>query len=178
MQGRAVESRVQETRRKLKKAGFKAEDLEAMTELIAGMEERLATKEDLAKTERVLTQDIAKVRTELKQDVAEVKEDLSQLKVTVARNAARIESIERAMEALRQEIRDRFESFRQEIAAQLAGMQGQITGIEGRITGMQGQIDGLRGELRMVKWILGGMFALMVPMLGGIIGIALQLAQL
>ena len=164
MQGRAVESCVQETRRKLKNAGFKAEDLEAMTEVIAGMEERLATKQDLAKTERVLTQDIAKVRTELRQDVAEVKEDLSQLKITVARNTARIEGLERAMEALRQEIRDRFESFGQEIAAQLAGMQGQI--------------DGLRGELRTVKWILGGMFALMVPMLGGIIGIALQLAQL
>ncbi len=49
--------------------------------------------------------------------------------------------------------------------------------MRGQLNGMQGQIDGLRGELRMVKWILGGMFALMVPMLGGIIGIALQLGQ-
>ncbi len=157
MQGYAVESGVQETtRRKLKKAGFRADNLEAMTDVIAGMEERLATKEDLAKAEGVLKQDIADVRTELKQDIAE-------LRTAVAGNTARIEGLERAMEALRQEVRDRFESFRQEIAAQMAGMQGQI--------------DGLRGELRMVKWILGGMFALMVPMLGGIIGIALQLGQ-
>ena len=156
MQGYAVESGVQETRRKLKKAGFRADNLEAMTEVIAGMEERLATKEDLARVEGVLKQDIADVRTELKQDIAE-------LRTTVAANTARIEGLERAMEALRQEVRDRFESFRQEIVAQMAGMQGQI--------------DGLRGELRMVKWILGGMFALMVPMLGGIIGIALQLGQ-
>ena len=32
MQGYAVESGVQETRRKLKKAGFRADNLEAMTE--------------------------------------------------------------------------------------------------------------------------------------------------
>lgn len=156
MQGYAVESDAQDTRRKLKKAGFRADNLEAMTEVIAGMEERLATKEDLAKAEGVLKQDIADFRTELKQDIAE-------LRTTVAGNTARIEGLERAMEALRQEVRDRFESFRQEIAAQMAGMQSQI--------------DGLRGELRMVKWILGGMFTLMVPMLGGIIGIALQLGQ-
>ena len=63
-----------------------------------------------------------------------------------------------------------FESFRQKITGQLDGMRGQLNGL-------QGQIDGLRGELRRVKWILGGMFALMVPTLGGIIGIALQLGQ-
>ncbi|MDE2978546.1 MAG: hypothetical protein OXU63_13650 [Acidobacteriota bacterium] len=120
--------------------------------MMTGREERLATKDDLAE-----------VRTELKQDIAEIR-------ASVANNTTRIEGLERAMEALRQEVRDRFESFRREISGQLDGMRGQLNG-------MQGQIDGLRGELRMVKWILGGMFALMVPMLGGIIGIALQLGQ-
>ncbi|MXX75233.1 MAG: hypothetical protein F4210_05030 [Holophagales bacterium] len=120
--------------------------------MITSREERLATKDDLAE-----------VRTELKRDIAVVREELGHLTTTVANNTTRIEGLERAMEALRQEVRDRFESFRREIAGQLNGMQGQI--------------DGLRGELRMVKWILGGMFALMVPMLGGIIGIALQLGQ-
>lgn len=43
--------------------------------------------------------------------------------------------------------------------------------------GLRGEMAGLRGELRTIKWVLGGMFALMVPMLAGIIGIALQLAQ-
>ena len=167
MEGYAVDSGVQETKRRLKRAGFRADNLDAMTEVIVGMEERLATKEDLARAEGVLKQDIADVRTELKQDIAnvrtELKQDIAELRTTVAKNTARIEGLERAMEALRHEVRDRFESFRQEVAAQMNGMQSQI--------------DGLRGELRMVKWILGGMFALMVPMLGGIIGIALQLGQ-
>ena len=38
--------------RRLRTAGFKGNDLEAMTEVIASMEERLATKEALARTER------------------------------------------------------------------------------------------------------------------------------
>ncbi len=84
MQGYAVESGVQETRRRLKKAGFKEDDLEAMTEVIAGMEERLATKEDLARAEGVL-----------KQDIADVREDLNQLATTVATHTTRIEGLER-----------------------------------------------------------------------------------
>ncbi len=152
MGGHAVESSAQQTRRRLERAGFRANQTEALVEMMTGREERLATKDDLAE-----------VRTELKQDIAEIR-------ASVANNTTRIEGLERAMEALRQEVRDRFESFRREISGQLDGMRGQLNG-------MQGQIDGLRGELRMVKWILGGMFALMVPMLGGIIGIALQLGQ-
>lgn len=159
MGGHTVESSARRTRRRLERAGFRANQTEALVEMITSREERLATKDDLAD-----------VRTELKRDIAEVREELGHLTATVANSTTRIEGLERAMEALRQEVRDRFESFRREIAGQLDGMRGQLNG-------MQGQIDGLRGELRMVKWILGGMLALMVPMLGGIIGIALQLAQ-
>ena len=57
------------------------------------------------------------------------------------------------MEALRQEVRDRFESFRLEIA---------------------GQMDGMRGEMRAIKWLIGGMLAMMAPMAGGIIALALR----
>ena len=151
-----VHSGVRETRRRLEDAGFKGLQMEALVEMMVGMEERLATKEDVAHAQGVLKQDIAEVRTELKQDIAEVREDLHQLATTVAKNTTRIEGLERAMEALRQELRDRFESFRQEIAAKM---------------------NGLRGEMRTIKWIVGAIFALMVPMVGGIIGIALRLGQ-
>ena len=70
MEGYAVDSGAQETRRRLKRAGFRGDNLDAMTEVLAGMEETLATKEDLAKAESGLKQDIADVRTEIKQDIA------------------------------------------------------------------------------------------------------------
>ena len=191
MAGYAVQSRTQQTRRRLKKAGFKGDNLETMTEALAGMEERLATKEDLAKAEGVL-----------KQEIADVRDDVNRLSATVSEHGARIGALERSMEALRQEVRDRLEGFRQEVAARMEGMQSQIdalrsemhalrdgprgemTGLRGEMTGLRGEMAGLRGEMaglrsevRTIKWVLGGMCALMVPMLAGIIGIALQLAQ-
>ena len=147
-----VHSGVRETRRRLEDAGFKGLQMEALVEMMAGMEERLATKEDVAHAQGVL-----------KQDIAEVREDLNQLATTVAKNTTRIEDLERAMEALRQEFRDGFESFRLEVTA--------------KIDGLRGEINGLRGEMRTIKWIGGAIFALMVPMVGGIIGIALRLGQ-
>ena len=101
MEGYAVQSGVQETRRRLKRAGFKGDDLEAMTEVIAGMEERLATKEDLARTESVLRQEIAGVRTEFRRDIAN----------------------------LREEVKDRFDGFREEMGGRMDGLKGQIDGI-------------------------------------------------
>ena len=98
-------------------------------------------------------QDLATVEGALKHDIAEVRADLSDLATTVAKNTARIEGLGRAMEALRHEIRDRFESFRQEIA---------------------GQMDGLRGEMRAIKWMFGGMLAMMVPLVGGFVALALR----
>ncbi len=71
----------------------------------------------------------------------------------MAANTARIDALERAMQDLRQEIQDRFESFRQEIA---------------------GQMDGLRAEMRALKWMFGTVLALMVPMVGAILGLALR----
>ena len=62
-----VHSVVRETRRRLEDAGFKGLQMEALAEMMVGMEERLATKEDLAHAQCVLKQDIADVRTELKQ---------------------------------------------------------------------------------------------------------------
>ena len=147
-----VHSGVRETRRRLEDAGFKGLQMEALVEMMVGMEERLATKEDLAHAQGAL-----------RQNIAEVREDLNRLATTVATNTTRIEGLERAMEALRQEVRDRFESFRQEIAAQMEGLRCEM--------------DGLRGEMRTIKWMVGGIFALMVPMVGGIIGIALRLGQ-
>ena len=163
MAGYAVQSGTQETRRRLKKAGFKADNLEAMTEALAGMEERLATKEDLAKAEVVL-----------KQELAHVRDDVNRLSATVSEHGARIGALERSMEALRQEVRDRLEGFRQEVAARMEGMQSQIDALRSEMHALR---DGLRSEMRTIKWVLGGMFALMVPMLAGIVGIALQLAQ-
>ena len=138
---------------------------------------RLATKEDLAKAEGVL-----------KQEIAGVRDDVNRLSATVSEHGARIGALEQAMEALRQEVRDRFEGFRQEVAARMEGMQSQIEalrsemhaprdGLRGEMAGLRGEMTALRGELRTIKWALGGMCALMVPMLAGIIGIALQLAQ-
>ncbi len=51
------------------------------------------------------------------------------------------------------EVRDCFESFRQEIA---------------------GQMDGLRGEMRAIKWMIGGILAMMAPMASGVIALALR----
>ena len=76
MGGYAVQSNPQETRHRLKKAGFKGDDFEATTEVIAGMEERLATKEALAGTERVLKEDLVRTERALKQDIAEVRTEL------------------------------------------------------------------------------------------------------
>ena len=126
--------------------------------MISGNQEALATKQDVAAVEGALKQDIAEVRTELKQDIAEVRTDVNDLATTVAKNTVRIEALERAMDALRQEVRDRFESFRQEIAGQMDGLR----------------IAGLRGEMRALKWMFGGMLAMMVPMVGGIIALALR----
>ena len=53
-------------------------------------------------------------------------------------------------------------------------MQSQIDALRSEMHALR---DGLRSEMRTIKWVLGGMFALMVPMLAGIIGIALQLAR-
>ena len=170
MVGYAVQPGAQETRRRLKKAGFTADSLEAMTEVLAGMEERLATKDDLAKAEGVL-----------KQEIADVRADVNRLSATVSEHGARIGALERAMEALRQEVRDRFEGFRQEVAAKLEGMQSQIEALRSEMhaqrDGLREEMAALRSEVRTIKWVLGGMFALMVPMLAGIVGIALQLAQ-
>ena len=105
MESYAVDSRVQETRRRLKRAGFKADNLDAMTEVIVGMEERLATKEDLARTEGVLKQDIADVRDRLRREITEVRTEL------------------------REELRERFEGFRQEIGGRMDGLKGQIDGL-------------------------------------------------
>ena len=87
MAGYAVQSRKQQTRRRLKKAGFKADNLDAMTEALAGMEERLATKEDLARAEGVL-----------KQEIADVRDDVNRLSATVSEHGARIGALERSME--------------------------------------------------------------------------------
>ena len=116
MEGYAVQSGVQETRRRLRKAGFKGDDLEAMTEVIAGMEERLATKEDLARTESVLRQEIAGVRTELRRDIAN----------------------------LREEVKDRFDGFRLEIGGKIDGLRSEIRsvddGLKGQIDGIRWMI--------------------------------------
>ena len=154
MEGYAVQSGVQETRRRLKRAGFKGDDLEAMTEVIAGMEERLATKEDLARTESVLRQEIAGVRTEFRRDIAN----------------------------LREEVKDRFDGFREEMAAKLAGMQSQIGALRSEMhafrDGLRGEMEGLRGEMRTIKWFLGGLLALGVSVLATCLGLLLQqLAQ-
>ena len=215
MAGYAVQSRKQQTRRRLKKAGFRADSLEAMTEVLAGMEERLATKEDLAKAEGVLKQDIADVRTELSQDIADVRTELSQdiadvrteLKQDIADVRNRTQAGHRRASDHRGEetrpasrpwsgqwrlsvrrVRDRFEGFRQEVGAKMEGMRSQIEALRSQIEAlrseMHAQRDGLReemaalrSEVRTIRWVLGGMCALMVPMLAGIIGIALQLAQ-
>ena len=105
--------------------------------------------------------DFVEVRTELKQDIAKVREVVARIAANVAKDTVRIEGLERAMEALRQEFRDGFESFRLEVTAKIDGLRGETVG--------------MRGEIRMIKWMVGGIFALMVPMVGGIIGIALRL---
>lgn len=153
MEHYAVGSTTKAKKRRLEAAGFDSAQAEALLQMIGDSQEALATKQDLASVQGALTQDIAEVRTELKQDIAEVRTGLSDLATTVAANTARIDALERAMEALRQEVRDRFESFRQEIA---------------------GQMDGLRGEMRAIKWLIGGMFALMAPMVAAILGLALR----
>ena len=107
MEGYAVQSGVQETRRRLRKAGFKGDDLEAMTEVIAGMEERLATKEDLARTESVLRQEIAGVRTEFRRDIAN----------------------------LREEVKDRFDGFREEMGGKIDGLRSEIRGVDDGLKG-------------------------------------------
>ena len=153
MERYAVGSSTKAARRRLEAAGFDSAQAEALLHMIGDSQEALATKQDLASVQGVLTADIVQVRTELKQDIAEVRSDLSDLATAVAANTARIDALERAMEDLRQEMRDRFESFRQEIA---------------------GQMDGLRAEMRALKWMFGTVLALMVPMVGSIIVLALR----
>ena len=141
-----------------------------------------ALKQDIAAFEGALKQDIADVRTELKQDIADVRTDLSDLATTVAKNTAGIDALERAMETLRQEVRDRFESFRQEIAGQMGGLtgelRGEMNGLRGEMNGLRGEMNGLRGEmrseLRALKWMFGTVLAMMVPMVGSIIALALR----
>ena len=76
-----------------------------MTEVIAGMEERLATKEDLARTESVLRQEIGGVRTELREDLRE------------------------RFEGFRLEIGGKIDGLRSEIRSVDDGLKGQIDGI-------------------------------------------------
>ncbi|MCY3932947.1 MAG: hypothetical protein OXH70_14655 [Acidobacteria bacterium] len=140
-------------RRRLEAAGFDSAQAEALLHMIGDSQEALATKQDVASVQGALTQDIADLRTELKQDIADLRSDLNDVATAVAANTARIDALERAMEDLRQEMRDRFESFRQEIA---------------------GQMDGLRAEMRALKWMFGTVLALMVPMVGSIIVLALR----
>ncbi len=156
MERYAVGSSAKADRRRLEAAGFDSAQAEALLHMIGDSQEALATKQDLASVQGALTKDIAEVRA-----------DLSDLATTVAQNSARIDALERAMEALRQEVRDRFESFRQEMAGQMDGLRGQMDGL-------RGQMDGLRGEMRAIKWMIGAMLATMVPMVGGIIALALR----
>ena len=151
MEGYAVDSGTRETRRRLKKAGFKGDNLEAMTEVLAGMEERLATKEDLAKAEGVLKQDIARVRIDLQQDIAEVRTDLQQ-DIAEVRTELK-QDIADVRTELRDDLRERFEGFRLEIG--------------GRMDGLKGQIDGIR-------WMIGLLLALTVPTLATLIALALR----
>ena len=160
MEHYAVGSTTKAKKRRLEAAGFDSAQAEALLQMIGDSQEALATKQDLASVQGALTQDIADLRTELKQDIAEVRTDLGDLATTVAKNTARIDALERAMQDLRQEMRDRFESFRQEMAGQMDGLQGQM--------------DGLRSEMRAIKWMIGAMLATMVPMVGGIIALALR----
>ena len=175
----AVRSSSQADRRRLEAAGFDPTQAEALLDMIGDSQEVLATKQDVASVQAALTQDIAEVRTELKQDIAEVRTELKQdiaevrtelkqdiaevrtdlrnIATTVVANTARIDALERAMENLRLEVRDRFESFRQEIAGQMDGLRGEM-----------------RSELRAIKWLIGGMLALMAPMMAAILGLALR----
>ena len=193
MERYAVESQAESSRRRLKEAGFDRAQAEALLHMISDSHEALATKQDVATAqgalkqdiaafEGALKQDIADVRTELKQDIADVRTDLSDLATTVAKNTAGIDALERAMETLRQEVRDRFESFRQEIAGQMGGLtgelRGEMNGLRGEMNGLRGEMNGLRGEmrseLRALKWMFGTVLAMMVPMVGSIIALALR----
>ncbi|MXX76597.1 MAG: DUF1640 domain-containing protein [Holophagales bacterium] len=160
MERYAVGSSAKADRRRLEAAGFDPVQAEALLQMIGDSQEALATKQDLASVQGALTKDIAEVRA-----------DLSDLATTVAQNSARIDALERAMEALRQEVRDRFESFRQEIAGQMDGLRGEMSGLRGEIDGLRGEF---RSELRALKWMFGTVLALMAPMVGGIIALALR----
>ena len=149
MERYAVRSSSQADRRRLEAAGFDSAQAEALLQMIGDSQEALATK----------------------QDIAEVRADLRNLATTVAKNAARIDALERAMEALRQEVRDRFESFRQEIAGQMDGLRGQMDGLRGEMDGLRGE---MKSEVRALKWLVGGMFAVMAPMIAAILGLSLR----
>ncbi len=171
MERYALKSSGKADRQRLEAAGFDSAQAEALLQMIGDSQEALATKQDVASVQGTLTTDLADVRTELKQDIADVRSDLSDLATTVAQNSARIDALEKAMEALRQEVRDRFESFRQEIVGQMDGLRGEMSGLRGEIDGLRGEF---RSELRALKWMFGTVLALMAPMVGGIIALALR----
>lgn len=156
MEGYGVRCSDKAARRRLEEVGFDRAQAEELVHMISGNQEALATKQDLAAVEGALKQEITDLRT-----------DLSDLATTVAKNTTRIEALERAMDALRQEVRDRFESFRKEIA-------GQMDGLRGEMDGLRGEMNGLRGELRAIKWLMGGILAILAPLCGGFIALALR----
>ena len=58
------------------------------------------------------------------------------------------------------------------------GLRGEMEGLRGEMEGLRGKMEGLQGEMRTIKWVLGGMCALMVAIVGSMMAIALQLAQM
>ena len=65
-----------------------------------------------------------------------------------------------AMEGLRQEVREQGDALRLEMTARSEALRSEMDGLRGEMNGLG---ESLRSEVRTIKWLLGFLFASLLP---------------
>ncbi len=84
--------------------------------------------------------------------------------------------LQKDRDSLRAEIRQEMHAFLTQVRQEVKALRAEMASpnnLNGLRLEVAGQMEGSQGELRTIKWMLGGMLALMTPMVGALIAIAL-----
>lgn len=164
MKSRAIQYGPDEARRRLEETGFEPAQAELLVRFVtdragtAGREMN-ALKGDMASLKsQVGGLEVRMDRLQVRMDSLEVRMGglegrMSGLEVRMARLEGRQDGLLNVVEALRHEVRERSESLRLELGARVDGLEASLGG----------RMDGLRGELTTMKWLLGVLIGIAVP---------------
>lgn len=163
MKSSAIHYGRDEARRQLEETGFEPAQARLLARLVSGHAQEAGIEMN------ALRDGMAG----LKSDVAVLKDDVGVLKVQMAGLEGRMAGLEGRMdglttvvEALGQEVRNRSESLRLELNARMDGLE---TGLGGRIDGLEAS---LQAGMTMMKWMLGVLIGLALPVAVAIVRMA------